>query len=445
MDGSPQLLTDVKFTQLRKGGYDPEEVDNYLERINDAVAKLAEKLRTATEQSESAQAQLAEARRAQSTAEAEVERLSGGDAPVSVPVGGDEELAKVLVLAQRAADQAIEEANANATRTVADARAKAVNLLAEAEQERERLLVKAHKKADAAAEERARHLAEQVDALAAARADLEADVEALRAHLDGERDRLRQRIDSVRAALDDPDGLRLAPTPELHETPVPVVDLPGLDGTDPADEAEAPTDELAVDPPADEAEAPTDEPEAVAETVVIESVVVETGIEEPTAEPAPPEPRLAPLPAPGVEGATEPAAAPGALTETMAMPAIVPLPDAPVDPQSSVAHPELVPLVDPEPEPADPGADDTIYLDAPPPPPADTKQVEAQLFAGDPVAENRAAIDPSSRPPSDLFARDEDSPLGEPDEEADAAMKAFFERDLDDPTIAGRGRFGRRR
>ena len=224
MDGSPQLLTDVKFTQLRKGGYDPEEVDNYLERINDAVAKLAEKLRAATEQAESATAQVADARRAQAAAEAELERLQGGGAAVPA----DEELAKVLVLAQRAADQAIEEANATATQTVADARAKSVNLLAEAEQERERLLLKAHKKADAAAEARARQLSEQVEALAAARADLEADVEVLRAHLGGERDRLRELVDSVRSAIDDPGGLRLAPTPELHDTPVPEVDLPGL-------------------------------------------------------------------------------------------------------------------------------------------------------------------------------------------------------------------------
>ncbi len=132
----------------------------------------------------------------------------------------------MLVLAQRAADQAIEEANETATKTLADARAKSVNLLAEAEQERERLLAKAHKKADAVAEDRARMLNDQVAALSAAKADLEADVSTLTAHLELERDRLRERIESVRAALDDPEGLRLAPTPELLDTPVPHVDLP---------------------------------------------------------------------------------------------------------------------------------------------------------------------------------------------------------------------------
>ncbi len=108
MEGTPQLLTDVKFTQLRKGGYDPEEVDNYLERINEAVAKLADNLRSATERAESAQSQLADARRAQAEAEAELEVIRSGEGGAPA----DEQLAKVLVLAQRAADQAIDEANA---------------------------------------------------------------------------------------------------------------------------------------------------------------------------------------------------------------------------------------------------------------------------------------------------------------------------------------------
>ena len=37
------------------------------------------------------------------------------------------------------------------------------------------------------------------------------------------------------------------------------------------------------------------------------------------------------------------------------------------------------------------------------------------------------------------------SPLGEPDAAADAAMRAFFERDLDEDAEAKGSRFGRRR
>jgi len=439
MDGSPQLLTDVKFTQLRKGGYDPQEVDNYLERINDAVAKLADKLRAATEQAEAAQAQLADARRSQAAAESESERLRVG-APAPVPA--DEELAKVLVLAQRAADQAIEEANATATKTVADARAKSVNLLADAEQERERLLVKAHKKADAAALDRARELTQQVDALAAARADLEADVVALGAHLDAERERLRERVESVRSALDDPSGLRLGPTPELHDVAVPAVDLPGLGATE--DEASArPAGRLDR---ADQDPAVADDGAAIEATPTgnVEAVVLADDSSEPT-----PSSEMAT----DDEAAVEPAAELAALPDTVAMAAMTASDGPAADAAPTPPRPELVPLVAPE-EAAlpEPPADTTINLtdpvshpQSPSPQPGEPKQVEAQLFVGDSSVENRAIVDSTSANSGDLFARETDSPLGEPDEQADAAMRAFFERDLDDPSIVKGGRFGRRR
>jgi len=45
--GTPHLLTDVRFSVSRKG-YDPDEVDNFLERVSAAVAQLQDKLRQAT-------------------------------------------------------------------------------------------------------------------------------------------------------------------------------------------------------------------------------------------------------------------------------------------------------------------------------------------------------------------------------------------------------------
>ena len=45
--GTPHLLTDVRFSVSRKG-YDPDEVDNFLERVSGAVAQLQDKLRQST-------------------------------------------------------------------------------------------------------------------------------------------------------------------------------------------------------------------------------------------------------------------------------------------------------------------------------------------------------------------------------------------------------------
>ena len=233
MDGTPQLLTDVKFTQQRKG-YDPDEVDNYLERINAAVEQLQDKLREVTKRAETADAKVAEARRLQAEAEAAREqaeadlasaRRAGGAA--GEPAGSvDDELKKVLLLAQRAADQAVEEANATAEKTVGEARTQAVSLLAEAERERDRLLAKARRKADAAAEERARELRDQVSALETARGELQSDVDALRGFLDGERDRLRDQLGLMARAVDDPRALGMPESPELHDPVIPAPDEP---------------------------------------------------------------------------------------------------------------------------------------------------------------------------------------------------------------------------
>ncbi len=162
MEGTPQLLTDVKFSQHRRG-YDPDEVDNFLERVSAAVAQLQDKLRQATERAEMADSQVAEARRLQAEAEAAARAAgAGGDVAPGPALDADEELKKVLLLAQRAADQAVAEANTTATKTVADARAKALALLAEAEAERDRMMEKARKKADATVEQRAQELRDQV-------------------------------------------------------------------------------------------------------------------------------------------------------------------------------------------------------------------------------------------------------------------------------------------
>jgi DivIVA domain-containing protein len=395
MEGTPHLLTDVKFTQLRKGGYDPEEVDNYLERINEAVAKLADNLRAATERAEAAEAQLADAKRGQSEAEGELERVREGGLP-----GGssDEQVAKVLVLAQRAADQALEDANDTAAQTVADAKAKAVNLLADAEQERERLLIKARKKADAVAEERARTLHEQVDALATARNDLEADVNALTTYFDLERDRLRGLVASIRDAVDDPSGLRVAPPPELRNPEIPAVDLTTTQET-PSPFAREPV--RAPEPPGDQAAEGADGTIYLDRAPDEQSELAEPSAEDQTA-----------------DGAAQPTGSGDESSEGEG---------------ESTAEQAAV---------ADTAIDGIDEGGSPTDAPKKDGEREPDLFA-EPSAADEGG------PKTELFTPDFEDALGPPDEEADAAMRAFFERDLDDPTATttsptSRGRFRRR-
>src|SRR2546427_674967 len=100
MDLTPQQLREVEFRE-RWRGYDPDQVDDLLERLAVGVETL--------------QRQLDEARReAQERAEA------------------DTAVRRTLVLAQRTADEAVTEAQANAERLVAEAEERGHTIEAEA-------------------------------------------------------------------------------------------------------------------------------------------------------------------------------------------------------------------------------------------------------------------------------------------------------------------------
>ena len=100
MDFTPKLLTEgTDFQQVRRG-YDPDEVDDFLERVAAAVSRL--------------QGQLVEANRRAEAAEAAARaggQSSGQPAPENALV---EEMQRTLVLAQRTADAAVREAREEA-------------------------------------------------------------------------------------------------------------------------------------------------------------------------------------------------------------------------------------------------------------------------------------------------------------------------------------------
>ena len=199
--GTPHLLTDVRFSVSRKG-YDPDEVDNFLERVSAAVAQLQDKLRQATADAEAAKARELEAVRAQTQLKARIAELeSGGAVQVvaapAVPVitrSGDEEAeaaASVLVMAQRTADS-----------TVNEARTSSAQMLVEAEQEASRILGVARVQAD-----------ESLRDLERTRNNLAADNAALEAFVNEQRAVLAGGVSRIQAVLDDPSALRVSPAP----------------------------------------------------------------------------------------------------------------------------------------------------------------------------------------------------------------------------------------
>ena len=194
--GSPRLITDVQFSVVRKG-YDPDEVDNFLEKLSEAVGKLQAQLRQSAALADSAEVRVAEAMRAREEAESRLAALQAGSGAAVVPLVNraseeDAEAASsVLVMAQRTADA-----------TVNEARASAAQMIADAEAEASRLLATAQSQADEAFRELERR-----------RATLSADNEALDAFLTEQRAVLAAGVARIQSVLDDPSALRLAPSP----------------------------------------------------------------------------------------------------------------------------------------------------------------------------------------------------------------------------------------
>lgn len=176
MDLTPRVLTEVEFREQWRG-YSPNDVDDFLERVAAAVGVLQEQLKEMTERAAAAERRL----------------LDRSD---------DDEIRRTLVLAQRTAAQAVEEARAEAERILDDADQRAREQVADAEA---RL---ANVEAEIA--ERARV---ELGALADRRAALQADVEALVAFQEEHKVRLRAELQRQLAELDAPATSMSVPEP----------------------------------------------------------------------------------------------------------------------------------------------------------------------------------------------------------------------------------------
>lgn len=171
MDLTPRTLRDVEFRERRFGGYDPDDVDGFLERAAAALEVLMRRVVQAEERATRAEQQLIE---------------------------GEESVRRTLVLAQRTADAALQEAEEQA----AALRSEAERLHAEARSEHERVLEiarveaqsladQAHEQARAAAHEAQQRVHHDLQQLDRRRSELEADIAALHDTLEAERARLR--------------------------------------------------------------------------------------------------------------------------------------------------------------------------------------------------------------------------------------------------------------
>ena len=155
MEVTPKVFRDVQFREKARGGYHPEDVDEFLEQAAVGAEVLLERLRETTERADRAE-------------------KAATDASAT-----DDALKRMLLMGQRTVDQAINEAREEAERLLAAARAQASALVADAEERGRRAYE------DTLAESRSKMEAAQSSLREAAQ-----DVEALRGWVDVNRSHL---------------------------------------------------------------------------------------------------------------------------------------------------------------------------------------------------------------------------------------------------------------
>ena len=227
MDVTPQVINEVEFHQKMRG-YDPDEVDDFLERVAVAVEQFQERVRAAEQRAVAAERKLAELEeRGPVTAPAAASPLN--------EVDETETIRRTLVLAQRTADAAVKEAEEEARQKLQAAQDQVQRLYSEAQDRARKLVIDAEAEARKTTEETRQRLVTEVQALEEARDALRADQGILERHMDEQRLRLRSSIGELQRLLDDPGRLRVAPPPdisdakmpELREPPVTVLDDAG--------------------------------------------------------------------------------------------------------------------------------------------------------------------------------------------------------------------------
>jgi DivIVA domain-containing protein len=242
---TPTQVASASFKTIRKG-YDPEEVDAFLERVAKSLDE-AQQHATAME----ARARAAVARLQELSAAADQAPPPPAPTAPAPSVAPDEAetITRTLLLAQRTADNAVAEARAEAERIVAEARTEAETTIDSTREMSARLLDEARTEARRVNEAELIAATNEVQSLVARREFLIGDVDQLEQFLVDQRERLRAAARQIEALCERvPAGLGHVRAPVLSASDSGPGDdtseqfrPDGVDAVDIGDEAEPPT------------------------------------------------------------------------------------------------------------------------------------------------------------------------------------------------------------
>lgn len=252
MSVTPDQIEKATFRLVRKG-FDPDEVRALQYQAAQALDGALEYASLMEQRAKAATARLNQVDQAGtgSTVTHGADHTPGHPAVTSstVVVRSDDAqtISRALVLAQRAADQALDEARATSASMIAEAESDVARMRSDAEIESARLLAEARNEARRAGEaERVKVMAE-VQALLARLDFLREDVSAMQAHADLQRQRLAESADALRSIAD----ARLGAVTEAREPVLsPAAEIPRqTDAARPVlSAAEAASPVIATDP-----------------------------------------------------------------------------------------------------------------------------------------------------------------------------------------------------
>ncbi|MGI8492685.1 MAG: DivIVA domain-containing protein [Acidimicrobiales bacterium] len=185
MEVSPKTLREVEFREKMRG-YHPEDVDQFLEQVAAALEVMQDRLRQA------------------------VERAQRAEQAASDSGGSDETLRRTLVLAQRTADLAVQEAREQAAR-----------ILAGAEQQAQTLLSEADERARRAYEDELAQARAEVSQLEIVRQQAQVEVEELRRWIDDHRHHVLASLQDAIAMVEHAGAVPAPPTSRPVDLPPP--------------------------------------------------------------------------------------------------------------------------------------------------------------------------------------------------------------------------------
>ncbi|MGA1074746.1 MAG: DivIVA domain-containing protein, partial [Ilumatobacteraceae bacterium] len=248
-DLTPSDIASASFRYVRRG-YDIEEVDQFLAEVAQVVDRA-----------------LSQATAMEARARAAVARLNdhSGSADKAVGEANAETITRTLLMAQRAADAAVEEARVDAERVRKEADLESERVRAAAAFEAQQLVATATARADElvetaranarqADEDERRRAVDEVASLLARREALVADVDQVEKFLVEQRERLRGAARQLEILCERiPGGLGAVPPPVLADSGEVVADASSIDLPDAADTPDviAPPDAADVSDAAD--------------------------------------------------------------------------------------------------------------------------------------------------------------------------------------------------